>query len=147
MTSLSDELSQGRSGSVIIEAAINGQTMVETNPQVPRTSAELASDALACLAAGAAIVHSHITDITVAPDRAASLYLEHFRPICSVSIRLGARFSRQRKRLRQSSGCRDEPWGARLFAGRRDLAFSHLLQPQQVEGSGTLHCLAKRPQW
>ena len=60
-------LSQDGSASVIIEAAINGQTTVATNPHVPRSSAELASDALACLEVGAAIIHSHITDIAVPP--------------------------------------------------------------------------------
>ena len=67
--------------SVIIEAAINGQTTAETNPHVPRSSAELTSDALACLEAGAAIIHSHITDITVPAERAAALYREHFEPV------------------------------------------------------------------
>ena len=44
---------------VIIEAAINGVTAPERNPAVPRSPAEIAADAVRCLAAGAAIVHSH----------------------------------------------------------------------------------------
>ena len=44
---------------VIIEAAINGATPKRRNPNVPRTPAEVATDALRCLAAGAAIVHNH----------------------------------------------------------------------------------------
>jgi 3-keto-5-aminohexanoate cleavage enzyme len=66
---------------VIIEVALNGQTPKDVNPNVPRTSAEIAESAIACLDAGAAIIHTHITDITVPGERAAQLYLEHFRPI------------------------------------------------------------------
>ncbi|HZQ36370.1 MAG TPA: 3-keto-5-aminohexanoate cleavage protein [Dehalococcoidia bacterium] len=44
---------------VIIEAAINGGTPKSRNPQVPRSIDEIVADALACLAAGAAIVHNH----------------------------------------------------------------------------------------
>ena len=33
---------------VIIEAAINGQTQKDANPQVPHSSQEIASDALRC---------------------------------------------------------------------------------------------------
>jgi uncharacterized protein (DUF849 family) len=66
---------------VIIEAAINGQTQKQANPHVPHSSEEIAQDALACLEAGAAIVHTHIHDILVAPERAGELYLEHFLPV------------------------------------------------------------------
>ncbi len=66
---------------VIIEAAINGQTQKNANPQVPHSSGEIAEDALRCLEAGAAIVHTHIHDILVAPERAGELYLEHFLPV------------------------------------------------------------------
>lgn len=44
---------------VIIEAAINGGTPKARNPNVPRAPAEIAAEALRCLAAGAAIVHNH----------------------------------------------------------------------------------------
>lgn len=66
---------------VIIEAAINGQTPKRLNPNVPRSSQELVADALRCLAAGAAIVHTHIDEIRVAPEQAARDYESHFRPI------------------------------------------------------------------
>lgn len=46
-------------GPVIIEAAINGATPREVNPTVPRTPAEIAEQALACIAAGGGIVHNH----------------------------------------------------------------------------------------
>ena len=42
------------SNPVIIEAAINGQTSKDTNPHVPKEPEEIAADALACFAAGAA---------------------------------------------------------------------------------------------
>ena len=66
---------------VIIEAAINGVTTPERNSHVPRTPAEIAADALRCLAAGAAIVHNHNAEMTVDGARAAALYLEAWRPI------------------------------------------------------------------
>jgi len=44
---------------VIVEAAINGVTAPERNASVPRSRAEIAVDVVRCLAAGAAIVHSH----------------------------------------------------------------------------------------
>jgi len=65
----------------IIELAINGQTSKELNPNVPRSSQEIADDALRGLEAGAAIVHTHIDDITSPAPRAAQLYLEHFLPV------------------------------------------------------------------
>lgn len=47
---------------VIIEAAINGGTPKSRNVSVPRTPAEVTTDALRCLEAGAAIVHNHTDD-------------------------------------------------------------------------------------
>jgi 3-keto-5-aminohexanoate cleavage enzyme len=47
---------------LIIEAAINGATPKARNPHVPRSVDEIVDDALACLAAGAAIVHNHNDD-------------------------------------------------------------------------------------
>jgi len=66
---------------VILEVAVNGATPPERNPNVPRSSEEIAQVAVRCIAAGASIVHTHISDIGVSPRRAADLYLEHFRPI------------------------------------------------------------------
>ncbi len=66
---------------VIIEAAVNGVTPKERNPHTPRTPAEIAADALACLGAGAAIVHSHNDEMTPDPARAAALYAEAWRPV------------------------------------------------------------------
>lgn len=43
----------------VIEAALNGMTTRERNPHVPRTVDEIVEDGLACLDAGAAIIHNH----------------------------------------------------------------------------------------
>ena len=43
----------------IIEAAINGPTTKEANPNVPRSVDEIVATALACVDAGASIVHNH----------------------------------------------------------------------------------------
>lgn len=66
---------------VIIEVAVNGVTRPEQNPHVPRAPAEIEADALRCLTAGAAIVHSHNADMMVDGKRAAELYLEAWRPV------------------------------------------------------------------
>lgn len=44
---------------LIIEAAINGASSKDGNPHVPRTVDEIVESALACLEAGASIVHNH----------------------------------------------------------------------------------------
>jgi 3-keto-5-aminohexanoate cleavage enzyme len=69
------------SGPVIIEAAINGPTTRARNPHVPQQPAEIAADALACLDAGAAIVHNHIDLVGVPGEDAAARYLEGWRPV------------------------------------------------------------------
>lgn len=66
---------------VIVEAALNGQTPKRANPHVPRESGELVAEALRCIEAGAAVVHTHLEDLRAPPERAAELYLEHFVPI------------------------------------------------------------------
>ncbi|MBX3026145.1 3-keto-5-aminohexanoate cleavage protein [bacterium] len=66
---------------VIIEAAINGVANKARNPHVPCEPAEIAADALACLAAGAAIVHNHIDQFGSAAPAAAARYLEGWRPV------------------------------------------------------------------
>src|SRR5919106_4973684 len=66
---------------VIIEAALNGATKKERNPNVPISPEEIAADALACLDAGAAIVHAHC-DPPGGPDgEVAERYLAAFRPV------------------------------------------------------------------
>lgn len=50
---------------LIVEAAVNGATSKETNPNVPRSVDEIVQSALACLEAGASIVHNHNEDPNV----------------------------------------------------------------------------------
>jgi 3-keto-5-aminohexanoate cleavage enzyme len=66
---------------VVIEAAINGVTRKARNPHVPVTPAEIAADGLACVAAGAAIVHNHIDEMGMGPARTADVYEAGWRPI------------------------------------------------------------------
>ena len=66
---------------VIIEAAINGITTRERNPNVPILPSEVAADALACYDAGAAIIHHHIDQSGLSIDGAADRYLEAWRPV------------------------------------------------------------------
>jgi 3-keto-5-aminohexanoate cleavage enzyme len=66
---------------LIIEVAVNGGSTKARNPLPPVTPDEVAADSLACLAAGAAIVHTHIADIGVKGPRAAEEYAKAFRAI------------------------------------------------------------------
>ncbi|MEY4131058.1 MAG: hypothetical protein RLZZ31_1182 [Actinomycetota bacterium] len=58
---------------VIIEAAINGTRTKDFNPHVPITKEEIANDALSVLAAGASIVHHHIS-VFGEPQKVADEY-------------------------------------------------------------------------
>ncbi len=66
---------------VIIEAAINGMTPKSRNPHVPVTPDEIARDGIACIDAGAAIIHAHIENLRLTGTVAADRYAEGFRPI------------------------------------------------------------------
>lgn len=46
-------------GPLIIEASLNGATSKAVNPKVPYSDEEIVSDALACMEAGAALIHNH----------------------------------------------------------------------------------------
>ncbi|MFZ1832226.1 MAG: 3-keto-5-aminohexanoate cleavage protein [Pseudomonadales bacterium] len=68
---------------VIIETAINGATQPARNPHVPVTVEAITRDAIACLRAGAAIVHTHapLGDFGLPPEQAAARYFESYRAI------------------------------------------------------------------
>jgi uncharacterized protein (DUF849 family) len=66
---------------VVLEVAVNGVTMPDRNPHVPRTPGEIARDALRCLEGGAAIVHTHNAEMAVDGPRAAALYREAWDPV------------------------------------------------------------------
>ena len=69
-----------RRGPVIIEAAINGITQKAANPNVPRTTEEISADTLACLAAGASIIHNHVA-VSGDPREVADEYLACWAPV------------------------------------------------------------------
>jgi 3-keto-5-aminohexanoate cleavage enzyme len=66
---------------VIIEVALNGVTSRRRNPHVPATVEEHAKDALACIDAGATIVHTHAPNLVVDAEEAAEQYAAAFRPV------------------------------------------------------------------
>ena len=66
----------------IIECAINGVTPKSKNPNVPIQPEEIAADALACIAAGAAIIRNHIDLLPGATvEDAVVRYEEGWRPV------------------------------------------------------------------
>jgi 3-keto-5-aminohexanoate cleavage enzyme len=76
-------VTQPSSMPVIIEASLNGGTPKSVNPNVPRTPAEIAADAIRCIDAGASMVHTH-TDDPVSGGSGVhdpAPYLEAWRPI------------------------------------------------------------------
>jgi len=68
---------------VVIEAAINGVTDKRRNPHVPVSPEEIAADAIACLDAGAAIVHNHVDNQTAPGAEIAARQLEGWRVIAA----------------------------------------------------------------
>jgi uncharacterized protein (DUF849 family) len=66
---------------VIIEAAINGMTSKEKNPNAPRTPKEISTEALRVLDLGATIIHVHNSDIALTGRAAADDYLAAWRPV------------------------------------------------------------------
>ena len=66
---------------VIIEAAINGATTKQRNPHVPIDEDELVADAIACLDAGAAIIHHHLAATGLSGHDAATAYLGVWRRV------------------------------------------------------------------
>jgi uncharacterized protein (DUF849 family) len=69
------------SAPVVLEVALNGVTKKAQNPAAPETHAEIASDALACFAEGAAIVHTHTTRPSPTPQACAEDYLGAYRVV------------------------------------------------------------------
>jgi 3-keto-5-aminohexanoate cleavage enzyme len=67
----------------IIEVALNGGILKSVNPHVPRTPDEIVADALACVAAGASIVHNHNDEPTIGgpPSHDPAPYEETWRAI------------------------------------------------------------------
>ena len=66
---------------VIIESALNGITSRRHNPQVPVTAEELAAAAIACIDAGATVVHTHSPDPTAPPEARTEEYAQCYRAV------------------------------------------------------------------
>lgn len=66
---------------LIIEAALNGGTSKRRNPNTPKTPDEIAADALACLDAGATVIHTHIDGLRQTGEEAAAAYLAGWKPV------------------------------------------------------------------
>ena len=65
----------------IVEAAINGVTSKEKNPNVPRSADEIVADTWRCLEAGATILHARNREIQLSGQAAADDYLSAWREI------------------------------------------------------------------
>jgi 3-keto-5-aminohexanoate cleavage enzyme len=86
---------------VMIEVALNGVTSRRRNPNVPATVEEHAKDALACIDAGARIIHTHAPDLIVGAEEAAAQYATAYRPaveqhpgiICYPTVGFGDTFA------------------------------------------------------
>jgi uncharacterized protein (DUF849 family) len=50
---------------LIIEASLNGSTPKSTNPSVPYTDDEIVEQAVACMEAGAALIHNHTQEVII----------------------------------------------------------------------------------
>ncbi|MCU1395075.1 MAG: 3-keto-5-aminohexanoate cleavage protein [Ilumatobacteraceae bacterium] len=66
---------------VIIEVAINGATTYERNPHTPRTSEEISADALACINAGASIIHNHVGVVRQGTEATVAAYLDSWKGV------------------------------------------------------------------
>ncbi len=66
---------------LIIEAALNGGTSKRRNPHTPKTPDEIAADALACLDAGATVIHTHLDGLRQTGEEAAAGYLAGWAPV------------------------------------------------------------------
>jgi uncharacterized protein (DUF849 family) len=67
---------------VIIEAALNGVTSPKRNPNVPAGADDQPVDALACVDAGATVIHTHAPNIAAPPEEATEQYAIAYRPVC-----------------------------------------------------------------
>jgi uncharacterized protein (DUF849 family) len=68
-------------GPVIIEAALNGLTSRGHNPRVPVSPQELADEAIACIDAGATVVHTHAHNLGASATELTEAYAECYRAV------------------------------------------------------------------
>ena len=66
---------------VIIEAALNGITSRGRNPRVPVSPDELADDAIACIDAGATVVHTHAHNLGAPANDLIQAYADSYERV------------------------------------------------------------------
>jgi uncharacterized protein (DUF849 family) len=66
---------------VVIEAALNGITSRGRNPHVPITPDELAREAIACVDAGATVIHTHAHNFGAPVDELVTAYAECYEQV------------------------------------------------------------------
>jgi 3-keto-5-aminohexanoate cleavage enzyme len=66
---------------VILEVAVNGVTTKQRNPLTPEAPEEVAADALACLEAGASVIHVHSRPSGLPTAEAAAAYAAALEPV------------------------------------------------------------------
>jgi len=83
MSTAGHDHAPGDAAPVIIEAALNGGTPKRLAARVPREPAEIVADAIACIDAGATIIHNHHDDAVLAGSRIhdPQPYLDTWRAI------------------------------------------------------------------
>jgi 3-keto-5-aminohexanoate cleavage enzyme len=64
----------------LIVCSINGLGLGK-KPHTPAMPSEIATEALACIAAGAAIIHNHVDRVNVSGEESAARYVEGWRPV------------------------------------------------------------------
>lgn len=69
---------------VIIEVAVNGAGTKDRSPHFPCSTQEIVADAIACIDAGATIIHTHNDNIRKSGAIAAEAYAEVYREIRAV---------------------------------------------------------------
>jgi 3-keto-5-aminohexanoate cleavage enzyme len=71
---------------LIIEASLNGSTSKTTNPNVPLSDDELVTDAIACMEAGAALIHNHTLEPIIGGSGSldADLYAKAWRRVLAI---------------------------------------------------------------
>ncbi|SCW90481.1 Uncharacterized conserved protein, DUF849 family [Sphingobium faniae] len=66
---------------LVIAVSINGEKSKESNPNIPRSHAEIVTTALACYDAGASIIHAHNSSTALTGAEAAEDYLAAWREV------------------------------------------------------------------
>ncbi len=69
------------SAPLVIEAAINGMTTPARNPSVPQSAEEIAAESVACIEAGASVIHTHLPDLRLSVEETINGYLAAWQPV------------------------------------------------------------------